>query len=141
MRLPEGSQVHLVPRLLPRQAPLAAPGQPAFALVLQSLDHLCTLATQQQTHCLVLLLPGKEEGVYLPVFGDAAANLAAPFRLALDQRGIASLDLGPHFRQRAAAGEALFWDGDVHPNVRGYAFIAAVVLAHLQEHAARYGLD
>ena len=140
VRLTDGSQVQLGPRLLPRQAHLASPGQPAFALVLQALEHLCTLATQQQTHCLILLFPGKEEGVYLPISG-AATDVAVPFLSELDKRGIASLDLGPHFRQRAAAGEALFWELDVHPNARGYALIAAVVLAHLQEHAVRYGLD
>ena len=116
------------------------PGQPAFTLVLKTLEDLQALATQQQTHCLVLFFPSKEE-VYLPVFGEAAANLAAPFLPELDKRGIAYLDLGPHFRQRAAAGETLFWEVDGHPNARGYALIAEVVLAHLQEHAARYGLD
>ena len=140
LQLADGSRVQLAPRRLPPQAHLASPGQPAFALVLQALEHLCTLATRQQAHCLVLLLPDKE-GVYLPVLGEAAADIAAPFRLALDQRGLAYLDLGPHFRQRAAAGEALFWEVGVHPNARGYAVIAAGVLAHLQEHAARYGLD
>jgi hypothetical protein len=140
VQLTDGSQVQLIPELLARQASFGSPGQPAFALVLNTLEHLCTLATQQQTHCLVLILPEKE-GVYLPVFGAAAANLAAPFLPELDKRGIAYLDLGPHFRQRAAAGEALFWKMDAHPNARGYALIAEVVLAHLQEHATRYGLD
>ena len=78
VRLPDGSRVQLVPRLLARQAPFSSSGQPAFALVLHTIEHLCTLATQQQTHCLVLIFPDKE-GVYLPVFGAAAANLAAPF--------------------------------------------------------------
>jgi hypothetical protein len=43
--------------------------------------------------------------------------------------------------RHAEAGEALFWEVDGHPNAQGYAVIAEVVLAHLQEHAARYGLD
>ena len=134
------SRVQLVPQVLARQGSVGAPGQPAFTLVVQTLQHLCTLATQQQTHCLVLLFPDKE-GVYLPLFGGAAANLAAPLLQELEKRAIASLDFGPHFRQRAAAGETLFWEVDGHPNARGYALIAEVLVAHLQAHAARYGLD
>jgi hypothetical protein len=107
---------------------------------MQALEHLCTLATQQQTHCLVLLFPGKEEGVYFPLSGEAV-DIAAPFLPELDKRGIAYLDLGPPFRQRAAAGEILFGEMDVHPNARGYALIAEEVLAHLKAQAARYGLD
>ena len=139
MQLTDGSQLHLVPKQLARQTSVGSPGQPAFALVLNTLEHLCTLATQQQTHCLVLIFPDKEQ-VYLPIFGAAAVHLAAPFLPELEERGIAYLDLGPHFRQRAAAGEALFWEVDGHPNARGYTVIAEVVLAHLKEHAASYGL-
>jgi hypothetical protein len=140
VQLADGGRVQLVPRVLTRQASVWAPGYPAFALVLQTLEHLCTLATQQQTHCLVLLFPAKEE-VYLPVMGEAVANLVAPLRPELEKRGLAYLDLGPYFQQRAAVGETLFWEVDGHPNARGYAVIAEVLAAHLQKHAARYGLD
>jgi hypothetical protein len=139
VRLADGNRVQLIPRQLAKLARMSYPGRPAFELVLESLKQLQALATQQQTHCLVLFFPSKEE-VYLPVFGDPAADLAASFLPELDRRGIAYLDLGPHFRQRAAAGETLFWEVDGHPNARGYALIAEVVLAHLQERAARYGL-
>jgi lysophospholipase L1-like esterase len=140
VQLTDGGQLYLNPTQLEKQAAVGSPGQPAFALVLHTLEHLCTLATQQQTHCLVLIVPDREQ-VYLPILGDAAVNLAAPLLPELENRGIASLDLGPHFRQRAAAGETLFWEEDGHPNVRGYALIAEVVLAHLKEHTASYGLD
>jgi hypothetical protein len=140
VRLTDGGQLYLNPKQLARQASVGSPQQPAFALVLHTLEHLCTLATQQQTHCLVLIFPDKEQ-VYLPILGEAVVSLAAPLLPELEKRGIAYLDFGPYFRQRAAAGETLFWEVDVHPNERGYALIAQVVLAHLQEHAARYGLD
>jgi hypothetical protein len=140
VQLADGGRVQLLPRPLAREAHLSSAGEPAFALVLNTLEHLQALATQVQTHHLVLFLPSKEE-VYLPIFGEAAADLAAPFRPELEKRGIAYLDLGPHFRQRAAAGETLFWEVDGHANARGYALIAEVVLVHLQEHAARYGLN
>lgn len=140
VRLTDGSELYLDPKQLARQASVGSPQQPAFALVLYTLEHLCTLATQQQTHCLILIFPDKEQ-VYLPILGEAVVNLAAPLLPELDKRGIAYLDFGPYFRQRAAVGEALFWEEDVHPNERGYALIAQIVLAHLQEHVARYGLD
>jgi lysophospholipase L1-like esterase len=140
VQLPDGSQLYLNPKHLERQASVGSPESLAFALVLNTLEHLCTLATQQQTHCLVLIFPDKEQ-VYLPILGEAEVNLAAPFLPELENRGIAYLNLGPYFRQRAAAGEALFWEVDGHPNPRGYAVIAEVVLAHLKEHASRYGLD
>ena len=140
VHLIDGSRMQLVPRQLANQAHLDHPRQPAFALVLKTMEDIQALATQQQIHCLVLFFPSKEE-VYLPVIGEAAADLAAPFLPELEKRGIAYLDLGPHFRQRATAGETLFWEVDGHPNARGNALIAEVVLAHLQAHAARYGLD
>jgi hypothetical protein len=140
VQLADGSRVQLVPRQLASQARLSAPGQLAFKLVLETLEHLQALATRLQTHCLVLFFPSKEE-VYLPAFGDPAADLAARFLPELDKRGIVYLDLGPYFRQHAAAGETLFWEVDGHPNPRGYALIAEVVLAHLRSHAAHFGLD
>jgi hypothetical protein len=136
----DGGRIQLVPRLLASHARLSSPQQPALSLVLKSLEDLQDLTSQQQTYCLVLFFPSKEE-VYLPVFGEAAADLAAPFLPELDKRGIAYLDLGPHFRQRAAAGETLFWEVDGHPNPRGYALIAEVVLAHLLKRATSYGLN
>jgi hypothetical protein len=140
VRLSDGSRVQLLPRQLASQARMSYPGQPAFELVLETLEQLQALGTRLQSHCLVLFFPSKEE-VYLPVFGDTAADLAAPFLPELGRRGIAYLDLGPHFRQRAAAGETLFWEVDSHPNAQGYALIAQVVLAHLRSHAASFGLD
>jgi hypothetical protein len=46
----------------------------------------------------------------------------------------------PGFRSRAEKGEVLFFEADGHPNRRGYALIADLVLANLKSHAKQYGL-
>jgi len=139
MHLAEGARVQLVPSELSKWASHGRPGRGAFTLVLQTLEQIQQLAQQHQTSPVVLFFPIKEE-VYLPLLGERAADLAAPFIPELDRRGIAYLDLGPYFRQQAAAGEALFWEVDGHPNERGYRLIAEVVLSHLRANATSYGL-
>ena len=133
--LASGDRLHLVPGLLARMALYDRPGDLEFTLVLETLEGIQTLAKQHRTHCLVLFFPSKEE-VYLPILGEKAADLAAPFIPELDKRGIAYLDLGPYFRERAAAGETLFWEVDGHPNPHGYTLIAEVVLSHLKANAS-----
>jgi lysophospholipase L1-like esterase len=139
VELASGTRLQLVPSFLAQDAKYAQPGHPEFILVLETLDRIHTIAKQHKTQCLVLFFPSKEE-VYLPLLGEEAVDLAAPFIPELDKRGIAYLDLGPYFRRRAAAGEALFWELDGHPNAHGYALIAEIVLAHLKDNAQRYGL-
>jgi lysophospholipase L1-like esterase len=140
VQLADGGEVQLFPRVLARAALFNSPTQPAFALVLKTLEDLRDLAIQPQTQFLVLLIPSKEE-VYLPIVREAAADLAAQFIPELSRRRIAYLDLGPGLRQRAASGESLFWEVGAHPNARGYAVIADLVQAYLREHAVRYGIN
>ena len=64
-----------------------------------------------------------------------------PLRVKLGELGIRYIDLLPDFRTRAAKGEVLFFEVDGHPNARGYALIAELVLAHLKENAKKYGLQ
>ena len=91
------------------------------------------------THALMVLQPSKEE-TYLPLLQIDVPDGNAALRDAFDQRGIDYLDLTPAFRERAAAGERLFYEMDGHPNAAGYALTARLVLAHLKKHADRYGL-
>jgi hypothetical protein len=56
----------------------------------------------------------------------------------MDKLGMAYLDLTWAFRQRAAAGERLFFEVDGHPNTTGYALIAELVFAHLKHNAEAY---
>jgi hypothetical protein len=139
IELAAGERLQLVPSLLAQMAAYTQPDRPEFTLLLGTLERMHALAQAHQTHCLFLFFPSKEE-VYLPVLGEPAPDLAAPFLPELEKRSMAYLDLGPHFRQRAAAGEKLFFEVDGHPNAQGYALIAQVVLAHLKEQAQRYGL-
>ena len=86
----------------------------------------------------MVLLPSKEE-VYLPADREMP-DLTGPLRLAFDRDAIEYLDLVPAFRERAAAGERLFFETDGHPNKSGYALIAKLVLQHIRENTNRYGL-
>ena len=87
----------------------------------------------------MVLQPSKEE-VYLPLVGPDVPDFSRDLRAAFEERGIDFLDLGPAFRARAAAGESLFFEVDGHPNPRGYALIAQLVLAHLRDNSRKFGL-
>jgi hypothetical protein len=86
-----------------------------------------------------VLQPSKEE-VYLPLLGEPGPDPGSHLRRTLGELGIPYLDLLPDFRSRAAKGEVLFFEADGHPNARGYALTAELVLAHLRNNAAKYGL-
>jgi hypothetical protein len=122
-----------------RNAAAAQAGRAEFALVLDSLERLRSRAAANDTRMLLLLLPGKEE-VYLPLLENGVPDPTAALRAALDERGIEYLDLAPEFRARAAAGEKLFFEVDGHPTKAGQALISELVLAHIKQHADRYGL-
>jgi hypothetical protein len=136
----DGGRLQLVPSLLSQAAKATQSKRQEFSLILKTLERIHAISKQHMTHCLVIFFPSKEE-IYLPLLEKEVADLAASFISELDKRGISYLDLGPIFRQRAAAGETLFWEVDGHPNPRGYALIADVVLSHLKENAKRYGLN
>jgi hypothetical protein len=140
IELSSGERLQLVPSLLAHAATYTRPGRPEYKLVLETIEQIRARAQEHQTHSLILFFPSKEE-VYLPVLGEEAADLAAPFIPELHARGIAYLDLGPDFRKRAAAGEKLFFEIDGHPTARGYALIAEVVLTYLKAHAQQFGLE
>jgi hypothetical protein len=139
LTLPDGSRLRLVPSILASNTAGAHPDHPDFQLVLQAVEDTQTLAQVHGTQLLVLLLPSKEE-VYLPTIGAPSPDPVSPFRRAFEERGIASLDLTPGFRQQAREGKGLFFEVDGHPNAAGYALIAEVVHAYLRSNAARYHL-
>lgn len=137
---PDGSRLVLVPAFLQRAARSARPDDPDFQLVLQTVERARTIAKNHGTEFVVLLIPTKEE-VYLPVADLPALDLLAPFRVALEERDIGYINLGPAFRERAEEGERLFFEVDGHPNAAGNALIAESVYSHLQKHAEEYGLS
>ena len=111
----------------------------AFQLALDAFVRLHAVATAQGTNVLMVLQPSKEE-VYLPLVGPDVPDFSRDLRAAFAERGIDFLDLAPAFRERAAAGESLFFEVDGHPNPRGYALIAQLVLAHLRDNSRKVGL-
>jgi lysophospholipase L1-like esterase len=138
-RLADGTQLQLLPDDLASKTVGAQADRPEFQLVLQALQRIQSIATANGTHPLVILQPSKEE-VYLPLLGQDPPDPSAPLRQALDHLGLAYLDLTLAFRQRAAAGERLFFEVDGHPNAAGYALIAELVLGHLKNRDALYTL-
>ena len=140
LRFADGSRLYLRPSNLASNMTRAEPDQPEFQLVLQALARIQALARENGTHVLLVFQPGREEA-YMSLLGEAAPDPGRHLRAALDGLDIDYLDLGPPFRQRAAAGERLFFEADNHPNRRGYRLIAQEVLAYLNREAITYGLD
>lgn len=136
----DGRRLQLLPSAFLRNAALGRSEQREFHLVREALQRIHSIARQNAAHTLVVLQPGKED-VYLPLLGESVPDPSSSLRDALEALGIDYVDLGPAFRQRAAAGEQLFFEVDGHPNPAGYALIAQLVLSHLQENPDRYGLE
>jgi len=135
----DGSRLELLPKDFADKTAHAQPDRREFHLALNALRRIHSMAAENGTRTLVLLQPSKEE-VYLPLLGEAVPDPAEPLRGELDNSGIDYLDLTPSFRERARAGEKLFHETDGHPNARGYALMAEIVLSHLKANAGRYGL-
>lgn len=131
LEFPDGGRINFTPDIYAWHAEQAQPGVQAFDLVLDIIERAHALVNRQGGGFLVVLFPTKEE-VYLPARGRPTPDMTGPFAAALGARGIPFVDLLPGLRERAAAGERLFLEIDIHPNERGYALIAAQVLEHLQ---------
>jgi hypothetical protein len=136
---PNGTRLELNPKALASESKRARPGYHPFNIAITALQRLHSIARATGTDVLVVLQPSKEE-VYLPLMGEPPPDLTGPLRVKLGEIGIPYLDLLPGFRSRAEKGEVLFFEADGHPNRRGYALIADLVLAHLKSHAKQYGL-
>jgi lysophospholipase L1-like esterase len=139
VQLSTGARLRLFPEDFKRKTTGAQRGRPEFQRVLEALQRLQSIAREHVTHPLVVLQPSKEE-IHLPLQGWEVPDVAAPLKEELDRLGISYLDLREVFHDRAVKGEKLFFEVDGHPNATGYALIAEVILSHLKESAARYGL-
>jgi lysophospholipase L1-like esterase len=136
---PDGTPLELWTWDYRSRAKVARSGNHAFGLVVDALQRIDSLAKENGAVALIVLQHSKEE-VYLPLLSEPSPDLSAPLRAALRERGIAYIDLLDEFRRHAAKGEVLFFETDSHPNARGYALIAELVITHLKQHAKRYGL-
>jgi len=134
-----GGRVRLVLSDLENAAARSRPGRSDFQLVLDALVRIHELAKREQSQMLVLFLPSKEE-VYLPLLGSDVPDLTSSLDRALEKEGIEYLDLAPALRQRAAAGECLYFGTDGHPNAGGHAAMAEIIAAHIKQNAQKYGL-
>jgi lysophospholipase L1-like esterase len=137
--LPDGTQLQLFPSDFGNKTVGAKPDRHEFRLVIDALRRLHILATEQGTQTLMVFQPSKEE-VHLPLLGEFPSNPSHLLRQALEGQGIECLDLAPVFRERAEAGEQLFFEVDGHPNARGYALIAEGIRSYLLANAERYRL-
>jgi GDSL-like Lipase/Acylhydrolase family len=116
--LPDGGRLELLPSNFKSKIKGAHPGHPQFDLTLDTLKRIRSIADSHGTKMLVIFLPSKE-GTYLPLLDSDVPDVSGPMRGELERLGIAYLDLGPAFRDRAAKGEKLFFETDGHPNVNG----------------------
>ena len=139
---PDGTQLQLDIEDFTNKVRIGQPGHRAFAISVEALQRLDSIARANGTSILIVLQPSKEE-VYLPLVGETTfdADPGRPLRVKLKELGIPYIDLLPDFRARAAKGDALFFEVDGHPNARGYALIAELVVAHLKDNANKYGLQ
>ena len=135
----DGRRVQLVPTIFRSEIDMAHPGDPAFELVMATIERARDATREHGSHLLVLLMPTKEE-VYLPRIGEPALPLVESFREALDGRGICFIDLSTDFEAHSRDAAPLFFGVDGHPNADGYRLIALVVADHLKAFAASYGL-
>jgi hypothetical protein len=134
-----GHRVQLVPAIYDNDAVMADPKHPVSQLVMTTIEEAQRLSRKHASHFLVLLMPTKEE-VYLPLVDKPAPALIEEFRSALEAHDIPFIDLTPYLRARTREIGPVFYEVDGHPNVAGYQVIADVVVDHISEHRAAYGL-
>jgi GDSL-like Lipase/Acylhydrolase family len=121
----------LLPGMLRRLRERASPGRPEFEETFRALKELDHLVRADGGRMLVVLLPSKEH-VYLSLRGAMPDDALDHVYRALDDLKLSYVDVTPSFRERAAAGEMLFFEIDGHPNQKGYAVIAESVVGHLR---------
>ena len=127
----DGGRISFTPYIWAGHAATGRPGEERFELVLEAVEQVRAAAEGAGARFLVVLFPTKEE-VYLPLFERPVPDLTPPFARALRARGIPVVDLLPVFRARAAEGERLFLEVDIHPNEDGYALVAEAVAERLE---------
>jgi acetyltransferase AlgX (SGNH hydrolase-like protein) len=134
-----GKYLQVRPQRLAALLTEARPGRRGFHLVLEALAYLQVVARAHGTQVLVVILPSKEM-TYLFPHDEAAHDPSRALRQALEQRGIAAIDLTPVFRQWASTGEPLFFIANRYPNAQGHALIAQEVAHQLTAAAQTYDL-
>ena len=139
VQTPDGTRLEMALADFTDKTGEARPGDRPFDVAVDALQRLHSMAKANGTDVLIILQPSKEE-VYLPPSGGPDPDPGRPLRVKLGELGVPYLDLLPGFRSHAAKGEVLFFEADGHPNVRGYALIAGLVLGYLKNNAKEHDL-
>jgi hypothetical protein len=126
----QGRQLHLATSRYGEEAQRAVDGHPDFAEVIGVLEQLHEMIEASGARMVAVPFPTKEE-VHLPLVGETPHPMVTPFLAELERRGIPYIDLTPELRQRAAAGEKLFLEVDLHPNDAGHERIAEILIERL----------
>lgn len=134
----DGGRIQLAPILNLDTYRHLDPEHPNFRLVLDTIDRVRQLGVESGAETVVLLIPTKEE-LHLPRLGIPTPSTTAPFATALETMDVRYIDVSPQLRERVEAGERLFFERDVHPNVEGYQLIADVLSDYLRTNAGRFG--
>lgn len=129
VRFEDGGRVRVAPAEV-GVAPLARAGQPQFERVVEVVLELRAAAAADGAELLVVLFPSKWEALE-PLLAGPVPDLMTPFVDRFDALGVPYLDLTAVLSERAARGERLFLEVDIHPNPEGYRLIAEVVADHL----------
>ena len=130
IRFEDGGRVRMAPAEI-GMAPLAHAGHPRFDRVVEILLELRAAAAADGAELLVTLFPSKWEALE-PLLEQPVPDLTEPFARRFDELGVPYLDLTGVLRERAARGERLFLEVDIHPNPEGYRLIAQVMADHLK---------
>ena len=131
VRFQDGGRVRVAPAEV-GLAPLARAGDPRFERVVEVLLELRAAAAADAAELLVALFPSKWEALE-PLLERPVPYLTAPFARRFEELGVPYLDLTGALSERAARGERLFLEVDIHPNPDGYRLIAELVADHLNE--------
>ncbi|MEJ2549996.1 MAG: GDSL-type esterase/lipase family protein [Anaerolineales bacterium] len=112
--------------------------QRGWELTEAALEDAADLASRHEASLVVVFIPNREH-VYWPYLEDVMPdvdvtqlnNVAQRLADFCDVRGIYFVDLLPAFRERALAGEMLYFPADGHWNVAGHELAANEILEFL----------
>jgi hypothetical protein len=123
--------LRLQPKALRKLRQRTSAGRPEFEEAMGALQELDRRVRADGGRMVIVVLPSKEY-VYMPLRRAMKRDPLGHVYQALDERRLTYLDVTPLLRERAAAGERLFFEFDGHPNRRGYEVIAEAVVGYLR---------
>lgn len=135
LSFPEG-RVQLVPGVYEKRMSTFNDRDPGFRALVESVRNTRALTDRLGARLLVVLFPTKEE-VYLPGRGAEYPHMVEAVKHVLDELPVDTFDLTDGLRRHANEARPLFFEVDGHPNDRGNAVIANLILRRLQQERLR----